>query len=174
MKVAFMPPVVDIGPSPQYVQLILSVTNPLGETVTGICLNITVLPVDNQPPQVIKHMFHRWTFIELVTKCDCVLIQVVSKSLVVDEGGETGLSLDNMLISDLDSPEELLQVQLRGEPHHGALWMDDLQLKSGHVLTLRDLSSGKVRLVVPFHAGLCWSCVFPSGLGTRNSSNQCD
>lgn len=54
MKVAFMPPVLDIGPYPQNVQLILSVTNPLGKTVTGVCLNITVLPVDNQAPQVIK------------------------------------------------------------------------------------------------------------------------
>lgn len=56
MKVAFMPPVLDIGPYPQHVQLILSVTNPLGKTVTGICLNITVLPVDNQPPQVMKQI----------------------------------------------------------------------------------------------------------------------
>lgn len=70
-----MPPVLDIGPSPQYVQLILSVTNPLGKTVTGICLNITVLPVDNQPPQVIKHVFfYLWPFVGLGRKSDCVLI----------------------------------------------------------------------------------------------------
>lgn len=90
--------------------------------------------------------------IGLVRKCDCVLIQVVSNSLVVDEGGESCLSLENVMISDLDSPKEALQVQLRREPRHGALWLDDLQLKSGHVLTLQDLSRQKVRLVVPFHA----------------------
>ena len=56
MKVAYMPPVMDIGPYPQYIQLILSVTNRLGKTVTGICFNITVMPVDNQPPQVGKKM----------------------------------------------------------------------------------------------------------------------
>lgn len=54
MKVAYMPPIMDIGPYPQHIQLILSVTNHLGKTVTGICFNITLLPVDNQPPQVEK------------------------------------------------------------------------------------------------------------------------
>lgn len=47
-----MPPVLDIGPNPRQVQLVLSVTNHLGRTVTGICFNITVTPVDNQAPQV--------------------------------------------------------------------------------------------------------------------------
>lgn len=52
MKVAYMPPILDIGPNPQHIQMVLSVTNHLGRTVTGICFNITVMPVDNQPPQV--------------------------------------------------------------------------------------------------------------------------
>lgn len=52
MKIAYMPPVTDIGPYPQYIQFVLSVTNLLGKTVSGICFNITVVPVDNQPPQV--------------------------------------------------------------------------------------------------------------------------
>lgn len=54
MKVAYMPPIMDIGPYPQFIQFVLSVTNHLGKTVTGICFNITVEPVDNQPPQVEK------------------------------------------------------------------------------------------------------------------------
>lgn len=54
MKVAYMPPIMDIGPYPQYIQFVLSVTNHLGKTVTGICFNITVIPEDNQPPQVEK------------------------------------------------------------------------------------------------------------------------
>lgn len=54
MKVAYMPPIMDIGPYPQYIQFVLSVTNHLGKTVTGICFNITVVPLDNQPPQVEK------------------------------------------------------------------------------------------------------------------------
>lgn len=47
-----MPPIMDIGPYPQHIQFVLSVTNNLGKTVSGIYFNITVLPVDNRPPQV--------------------------------------------------------------------------------------------------------------------------
>lgn len=167
-----MPPVLDIGPSPQYVQLILSVANPLGKRLTGICLNITVLPVDNQPPQVTNTCLYLDAFIGLVRRCDCVRIQVVGKSLVVDEGGEGCLTLENVLVSDLDSPEEALQVQLSREPHHGALWLDDLRLKSGHILTLQDLSRRNVRLVVPFHAFLCCSCTFPSSCTPNDNKSD--
>ncbi|KAJ8385247.1 hypothetical protein AAFF_G00191240 [Aldrovandia affinis] len=52
MKVAYMPPLLDIGPYPQHIQLVLSVTNQQGGTIIGICFNITVLPVDNQAPEV--------------------------------------------------------------------------------------------------------------------------
>lgn len=55
MKVAYMPPIPDIGPHPQYIQFVLSVTNALGKTITGICFNVTVTPEDNQPPQVEKY-----------------------------------------------------------------------------------------------------------------------
>lgn len=47
-----MPPMVDIGPEPRQVRLVLAVSNHLGRSVTGICFNITLMPVDNQPPQV--------------------------------------------------------------------------------------------------------------------------
>lgn len=68
----------------------------------------------------------------------------------MDEGGENYLGLENVLISDLDSPEEVLQVQLHREPHHGTLWLYDLKLKAGHVLTLQDLRGRNVRSVLPF------------------------
>uniref|UniRef100_A0A3Q3X746 FRAS1-related extracellular matrix protein 1 n=1 Tax=Mola mola TaxID=94237 RepID=A0A3Q3X746_MOLML len=121
MKVAYMPPIMDIGPYTQHIQLVLSVTNQLGRTVTGICFNITVLPVDNQPPQV------------------------VTKLLTVDEGGECWLSPENVLLSDVDSREEALQMQLQREPHHGALHLGGLHVKQGHVFTVQDLKSLKVR-----------------------------
>lgn len=55
MKVAYMPPIEDIGPNAVHVQFVLSVSNHHG-TVHGICFNITILPVDNQPPQVIARV----------------------------------------------------------------------------------------------------------------------
>ncbi|XP_059211374.1 FRAS1-related extracellular matrix protein 1a [Centropristis striata] len=121
MKVAYMPPIMDIGPYPQNIQFVLSVTNHLGKTVTGICFNITVLPVDNQPPQVI------------------------TSPLTVDEGGECWLSLEHLTLSDVDSMEDALQVVLRREPQHGALQRGSLLLKPGHTFTMQDLKSLKVR-----------------------------
>ena len=52
MKVAYMPPLQDIGPEPQHVQFIFSVSNQHGGTLYGVCFNITILPVDNQAPEV--------------------------------------------------------------------------------------------------------------------------
>ncbi|KAM7365982.1 hypothetical protein PAMP_015455 [Pampus punctatissimus] len=121
MKVAYMPPIMDIGPYPQYIQFILSVTNHLGKTVTGICFNITVVPVDNQPPQVITN------------------------PLTVDEGGECWLSPKYLLLSDVDSMEEALQVELQREPQHGALQLGGFPLKPGQAFTTHDLKSLKVR-----------------------------
>lgn len=40
--------ILDIGPYPQHVQLVLSVTNLQGTTVPGICYIVTVRPVDNK------------------------------------------------------------------------------------------------------------------------------
>ncbi|XP_035796586.2 FRAS1-related extracellular matrix protein 1a isoform X2 [Amphiprion ocellaris] len=121
MKVAYMPPIMDIGPYPQYIQFVLSVTNHLGKTVTGICFNVTVMPVDNQPPQVITN------------------------PLTVDEGGECWLGPEHLLLSDVDSVEEVLKVELQKEPHHGTLQLGGLPLKPGQTFTLQDLKSLKVR-----------------------------
>lgn len=47
-----MPPMQDIGPHLQRVQFAFSVSNQHGGTLHGICFNITILPVDNQVPEV--------------------------------------------------------------------------------------------------------------------------
>ncbi|KAM9400758.1 FRAS1-related extracellular matrix protein 1a isoform 1-T2 [Salvelinus alpinus] len=121
MKVAYMPPILDIGPYPQHIQLVLSVTNQQGTTVAGICFNITVVPVDNLAPEV--HM----------------------KPLTVDEGGECWVGPDHLLLTDHDSTEESLRVELKREPWHGAVQLDGFSMKPGQNFTVRDLKSLKVR-----------------------------
>lgn len=51
-KVAYMPPIEDIGPEPLFVQFVFSVSDQQGGTLTGLTFNITVTPVDNQAPEV--------------------------------------------------------------------------------------------------------------------------
>uniref|UniRef100_A0A3Q2YGZ6 Fras1 related extracellular matrix 1a n=1 Tax=Hippocampus comes TaxID=109280 RepID=A0A3Q2YGZ6_HIPCM len=120
MKVAYMPPTADIGPFPRYIQFGLSVTNQHGNTLDGICFNITVIPVDNQPPQVI------------------------TKPLMVDEGGECLVSSEHLQLSDADSVEEALRLELLGEPQHGALQLNSFPLKPGQTFTVQDLTSQRV------------------------------
>ncbi|PWA22149.1 hypothetical protein CCH79_00019973 [Gambusia affinis] len=121
MKVAYMPPIMDIGPYPRHIQFILSLTNHLGKTVTGLCFNITLLPVDNQPPQV------------------------VTKPLTVDEGGEHILSPEHLHLSDVDSVPEALHVELQREPERGLLYFGGHPLTLGQNFTLQDLIRRKVR-----------------------------
>ncbi|KAM8899479.1 FRAS1-related extracellular matrix protein 1a [Spinachia spinachia] len=121
MKIAYMPPVMDIGPYPQYIQFFLSVTNLLGKTVSGICFNITLVPVDNQPPQVITN------------------------PPTVDEGGHCWLGPEHLLVSDVDSIESKLQVALQREPRHGALQLGDLPLKPGLAFPAKAINSLKIR-----------------------------
>ncbi|XP_061665126.1 FRAS1-related extracellular matrix protein 1a [Syngnathoides biaculeatus] len=121
MKVAYMPPTVDVGPFPQYIQFVLSVTNQHGKKLDGISFNITVVPVDNQPPQVITN------------------------PVMVDEGGECRLGPEHLLLSDVDSVEEALHLELLREPQHGALQLNNFPLKPGQTFSLHDLTSHIVR-----------------------------
>lgn len=51
-KVAYIPPIEDIGPEPLFVQFVFSVSDQQGGALTGLTFNITVTPVDNQAPEV--------------------------------------------------------------------------------------------------------------------------
>ncbi|KAK2860526.1 hypothetical protein Q7C36_004692 [Tachysurus vachellii] len=121
MKVAYMPPFQDIGLYPQHIQFVLSVTSEQGRTTTGICFNITVLPVDNQSPEV-----H-------------------TNQLTVDEGGECWVSADYLHLTDVDSLEDSLRVTLKGRPQHGDMYLDGSPLGQGQTFNVRDLKSLKVR-----------------------------
>ncbi|KAK7175846.1 hypothetical protein R3I93_000187 [Phoxinus phoxinus] len=121
MKVAYMPPVLDIGPYPQHIQFILSVTNQQGSMTAGICFNITILPVDNLAPEV--HV----------------------RQLTVDEGGESWVREEHLRLKDQDSLEDSLHVQLKTKPQHGSIYLDGTPMSPGQTFTVRDLKSLKVR-----------------------------
>ncbi|XP_021236603.1 FRAS1-related extracellular matrix protein 1 isoform X3 [Numida meleagris] len=121
MKVAYMPPLQDIGPNPQQVQFVFSVSNQHGGTLYGICFNITVLPVDNQAPEVF--MSH----------------------LRVEEGGLSPVTEENILISDVDTKQEHLLLLLQRQPQHGTVELDGVPMKEGDKLSCGDLHTLSVR-----------------------------
>lgn len=74
-----------------------------------------------------------------------VLFQVVAGVLMVDEGGESPVGSQNLLLSDVDSREEALQVHLQAAPRHGALRIGNVPLEPGHFFTVKDLRSLQMR-----------------------------
>ncbi|NXW50503.1 FREM1 protein, partial [Nyctiprogne leucopyga] len=115
MKVAYMPPLQDIGPEPQQVQFIFSISNQHGGTLYGICFNITILPVDNQAPEVF------------------------TSHLRVEEGGVSPVTDRHILISDVDTKQEHLLLLLQRQPQHGVVELDGIPVNEGDRLSSGDL-----------------------------------
>ncbi|XP_039585926.1 FRAS1-related extracellular matrix protein 1 [Passer montanus] len=121
MKVAYMPPLQDIGPEPQQVQFIFSVSNQHGGTLYGICFNITILPVDNQAPEVF------------------------TTHLRVQEGGMSPVTEGHILISDSDTKREHLFLLLQKQPQHGVVELDNIPMNGGDRFSCEDLCTLAVR-----------------------------
>ncbi|XP_032758261.1 FRAS1-related extracellular matrix protein 1 isoform X2 [Rattus rattus] len=121
MKVAYMPPMQDIGPTPRHVQFTMSVSNQRGGTLHGICFNITVLPVDNQVPEVFTN------------------------TLRVAEGGQCTISTEHILVSDVDTPLDSICLSLQEMPLHGGVELDGFPLNPRGTFSWRDLHTLKVR-----------------------------
>ncbi|NXW89537.1 FREM1 protein, partial [Alopecoenas beccarii] len=121
MKIAYMPPLQDIGPEPQQVQFIFSISNQHGGTLYGICFNITILPVDNQAPEVF------------------------TSHLRVEEGGLSPVTEGHILISDVDTKQEHLHLLLQKQPQHGVVELDGFPMKEGDRLSCGDLRTLAVR-----------------------------
>ncbi|RVE74139.1 hypothetical protein OJAV_G00038340 [Oryzias javanicus] len=123
MKVAFMPPVEDIGIEPLFVQFVFSVIDQHGGTISGLTFNITVTPVDNQKPEAFTNLLH------------------------VEEGGATFVTEENLLVQDRDSREEALRVEVQKTALHGRLELQGRVLLKGDVFSLQDLRGLRLRYV---------------------------
>ncbi|XP_053226453.1 FRAS1-related extracellular matrix protein 1 isoform X7 [Podarcis raffonei] len=121
MKVAYMPPLQDIGPEPQYIHFTFSVSNRHGNTLQGICFNITIVPVDNQAPEVFTN------------------------NLKVEEGESCTITEGHILISDVDTKQENIRIDLLRPPLHGAVELAGIPMNQGDWLTCEDLHLSKVR-----------------------------
>ncbi|XP_047556906.1 FRAS1-related extracellular matrix protein 1 [Lutra lutra] len=121
MKVAYMPPMQDIGLHPGHVQFAFSISNQHGGTLHGICFNITVLPVDNQVPEV------------------------STNSLRVTEGGQCIINTENVLVSDVDTKLDNVYLSLQRPPQCGSVELDGFPLNTGDTFSWGDLHALKVR-----------------------------
>lgn len=65
--------------------------------------------------------------------------------LTVDEGGECWISVDHLRLTDVDSLEDSLRVELKRRPQHGDVYLDGAPLSQGQTFTVRDLKNLKVR-----------------------------
>uniref|UniRef100_W5LF34 Fras1 related extracellular matrix 1b n=1 Tax=Astyanax mexicanus TaxID=7994 RepID=W5LF34_ASTMX len=120
-KVGYMPPIEDVGPEPLFVQFVFSVSDQQGGALTGLVFNITVLPVDNQAPEMFTNL------------------------LRVEEGGSSFLMEEHLLVHDVDSPEEKLRVLVRTPPRHGTLELQGVALSEGESFHLQDIKALRVR-----------------------------
>ncbi|KAK2908269.1 FRAS1-related extracellular matrix protein 1b [Channa argus] len=123
MKVAFMPPVEDIGPESLFVQFIFSVGDHHGGTVSGLLFNITVTPVDDQAPEAFTNL------------------------LRVEEGGGAFVTEEHLLVQDRDSQVDVLRVEVQRTPRHGRLDLQGRMLHQGDWFTLQDLRGLRLRYI---------------------------
>ncbi|XP_038570885.1 FRAS1-related extracellular matrix protein 1b isoform X2 [Micropterus salmoides] len=123
MKVAFMPPVEDIGPEPLFVQFVFSVSDHHGGTVSGLLFNITVTPVDDQAPEAFTNL------------------------LRVEEGGGAFVTEEHLLVQDRDSREEELRVEVQRTARRGRLELQGRTLLQGDGFTLQDLRGLRLRYI---------------------------
>ncbi|XP_074492745.1 FRAS1-related extracellular matrix protein 1b isoform X1 [Sebastes fasciatus] len=123
MKVAFMPPVEDIGPEPLFIQFVFSVSDHHGGTVSGLLFNITVIPVDDQAPQAFTNL------------------------LRVEEGGGAFVTEEHLLVQDRDSQEEALRVEVQRTARHGRLELQGRTLLQRDSFTLQDLRGLRLRYI---------------------------
>lgn len=121
LKVAYMPPIHDIGPNPMYVQFEFSVSDEDGGKLTGLLFNITVMPVDDQTPKIF------------------------TSPVRTEEGASSLITGENIDISDVDTKEEDLRIILKSRPLHGNLELRGVILPEGGSFNLEDLRALKVR-----------------------------
>uniref|UniRef100_A0A8C4Q9K8 Fras1 related extracellular matrix 1a n=1 Tax=Eptatretus burgeri TaxID=7764 RepID=A0A8C4Q9K8_EPTBU len=124
-KVAYMPPIKDIGPNSILVQFGFMVTDEHGGTLHEQFFNITVLPVDNQMPEVMKYTFLYF--------------------LPVAEGDAALLLPRHIMVKDPDTIPGNLRVLISKNPLHGSLEMDGVILFEGDSIALDHIVARRIR-----------------------------
>ncbi|KAH0618554.1 hypothetical protein JD844_017886 [Phrynosoma platyrhinos] len=120
MKVAYMPPLMEMGPDLLIVQFEFSVSDQQGGMRTGLFFNITVMPVDDKAPEIFTN------------------------HLKTEEGASSFITADHLMVTDLDTKTSDIQIELKKSPLHGHIKLHGDTMLEGEKFTLWDLHSSNV------------------------------
>nr|XP_033771844.1 FRAS1-related extracellular matrix protein 1-like [Geotrypetes seraphini] len=120
-KVAYMPPILDVGPDPLSVQFEFSVSDQQGGVVSELVFNITVMPVDDIAPEIFTN------------------------PIKLEEGSSSYITGENLMVTDVDSKKDDLRIQLKKRPHRGNIEIHGIIMLEGDMFTLQELHSFNVR-----------------------------
>ncbi|KAM3915026.1 FRAS1-related extracellular matrix protein 1-like [Leptodactylus fuscus] len=121
LKLAYMPPIQDIGPDPLHVQFEFLVGDQHGGRLTGLVFNITVIPVDDKAPKI------------------------STNPVRAEEGASCLITTESLLISDEDTKTENLRIILKSAPQHGNVELHGVPITEGGKISLDELWTFKVR-----------------------------
>ncbi|XP_060629597.2 FRAS1-related extracellular matrix protein 1-like isoform X2 [Anolis sagrei] len=120
LKVAYMPPLMEMGPDLLFVQFEFSVSDQQGGMRTGLIFNITVMPVDDEAPEIFTN------------------------HLKTAEGGHSFITAEHLMVTDLDTKTSGIKIELRKSPLHGYIKLHGDIMLEGDKFTLWDLHSSNV------------------------------
>ena len=120
-KIAYMPPIEDIGPIRRHARFMFTITDSRGHKIVEQPFDITILPVNNQLP----HMSVR--------------------KLSVVEGGTVRVSTNEISAYDPDTDQDELRFVLEKPPQFGTLYKEETAMSTGDTFTLQDLVRPNIR-----------------------------
>ena len=113
-KIAYMPPIEEIGTEPRHVRFIYTVSDPSGNRATRQNFDITILPVNDKPPRI------------------------SARTLLVQEGGSVRILPSSLSAYDQDTKQADLTMKVDILPQRGRLMFNDTVMKIGDEFKVED------------------------------------
>ncbi|XP_064624368.1 FRAS1-related extracellular matrix protein 1-like isoform X2 [Lineus longissimus] len=120
MKIAYMPPMKDIGTDPRLLRFHYTVSDLSGNILTGLTFQITLMPVNDQIPQLMIN------------------------PLSVKEGEPVALTTNEIFVMDVDTKMEDLVLTFDVMPSRGLLKKDGVVMAVGDRFSVSDLKRRKI------------------------------
>jgi hypothetical protein len=121
MKIAYMPPLTDIGPESRLVRFVYTVQDASGNRVRDQYFDIDVQPVNDKAPLFI------------------------ASKLLVEEGGILAISTEQLSATDIDTKSMDLILVVEATPSFGILQKDGDLLTVDKTFNLEDLRKKRIR-----------------------------